>query len=1073
MMKKSRGKSLFSQCIRKALCGPIVTLWALLVFAFVIPIQLKAQVITADVVGTVTDATGAVVPGAKITITNVGTKAARVVSSGGTGDFTAALLQPGSYTLHAEAAGFKSVTVSAFTIGAGDRTRIPVVLEPGATAETVEVHSDSIPALQTDSATVQDVVSENAVQDLPLNNRNYIGLVQITAGVNQGLSNSVASGSRPDDRRSSSSFSANGQPDTLNNNMIDGLDNNEREQGFTGVRPSVDAISEVHVMTNDYTAEVGRSTGAVVNVMTKAGSNAFHGTVFEYLRNDKFDGRDAFAKTGNKPEYRQNNFGGSLGGPILKDKTFFFAAAEWNRLIQGTTNTSTVPTSSQLSDPTSISGFPAGGTINPVALRFFKLYPAANLPGSVNNYQLAPKQTQYGTTVGVRVDHQFSPRDIFFAHYSWNPVDTTQPGAYPDVKPDWAGGETVEAGGTYFAGPSKAKSQNLHLDYVHIITPNLLVQLRAGYTGIKIDTLPTNYGKNLSDKIGVLNGNLGDKQSSGLTTIMFTDGSSMLSSGFYIPILDHNNTFQYNGVVTWTRGPQTVKVGGSLIRRQLNYWQGQGAPQGYFYAANWAQFLQGNTLFTGRGNLLYTQGFRSWEPSAFLQDDWRVNSWLTLNLGVRYEVFTPFNEAHNRYSGFDLKTLKVKLASDSGYNKLGVDGDYVDFSPRFGFAASLGHGMVVRGGYGISYYPQDIQSQIQNPNPPFSYSCGGYTCESTVFPILPKPPTESEVNLSDPIGNLTYKSTDFRPGYFHQMNLVMQKEWAGNVLSVGYVGSIGRRLLYQDDINRPKPSLSERDTMPARIYAKQLPHAGQIQRNSNDGKNNYNSLQTSYVRRMRAGLTVNMNYTLAHGLGNSVNPSGTNQNGLWTGNPDYDYGNTAVDIRHRIAFAASYELPFGKSLDGLRGYLAKGWQLNSIAFWQTGSAYGVSNGVNPRINLPGVSTDRPNRYAKASLVPSGVTASCLSSGACFAPQTLGTAGSASQFSEYGPHQRRVDLSLFKNFELPLNSKLQFRAESFNITNTPNFASPSGALGTAGFGKISATSANQSPRQLQLALKLLF
>lgn len=1081
---KAKFGILFRQCIHEKTKKIALAICSVFLLVFFLPNISFGQAITGDVIGTVTDATGAVIPNAKLSITNVGTQEKRHALSGATGEFAFSLLQPGAYTLRAEAAGFKTYTLTAFSVGAGDRTRVPVQLQLGEAAETVEVRSDSIPALQTDSSTVQDVVSEHAVQDLPLNNRNFVGLVQLTAGVNQGLSTSVGSGNRPDDRRATSSYSANGQPDTLNNNMIDGLDNNEREQGFIGVRPSIDGISEVHVMTNDYTAEVGRSTGAVVNILTKSGTNQFHGTVFEFVRNDKFDARDAFARTGNTPEYRQNNFGGSVGGPIWKNKTFFFTDVEWNRLIAGTTYTVTAPTATELADPTTVPGFRTGGTINAVALRYFKLYPAANLSGTVNNYESSPKKTQYGTTVDARVDHHITANDTLFVQYNYNPVKTTMPGVFPEVSPDWANGAKVSPGGSIwsYAGPSKATSQGLHLDYVHIFNPNLLLELRAGYMGIKIDTEPLNYGKNLSNAIGVLNGNLGDVESSALTPITFNDGGASVGDGIYTPILDHNNTFQYNGVLTGSYGRNTVKAGGALIRRQLNYYQGQGSPQGQFIAASWADFLQGTTLYTGRGNLLNLQGFRSWEPSGFVQEDLRANSWLTLNMGLRYEVFSPFTEVNNRFSNFDLNSLAVKLATN-GNRSAGVDTDHTNVSPRFGFAASLPHGTVVRGGYGISYYPQDIQSQIQNPNPPYNFACSYGSCPSTVFPILPRPTAAADVDLTNPIGSLTYKPSDFRPGYYHQMNLVMQKDWAGNVISVGYVGSLGRRLLFQDDINRPAPSLTAEASgtaTPARTYATELPNAGQIQRNSNKGSNSYHSLQASFVHHYHAGLTVNLNYTLAHGLGTAVNPSSNNQNGLWTNNPSYDYGNTSVDIRHRIGFSANYELPIGKNLQGISGYMAKGWQLNSIAFWQTGSAFGVSNGVSPQINLPGVSTDRPDRYAKYSLVPSTVIAAghvqCLganNTGACFAPQAFGTAGNTRQFSEYGPHQRRVDLSLFKNFDLVEKTKLQFRAEVFNITNTPNFSNPSGAYETSAFGTISSTSANQNPRQIQLALKLMF
>ena len=1070
----------WSRCVRQAVW--LVVSWAVLAVAG--QYAARSQAITGDIVGTVTDSTGAVVPNARIIITNVGTQEKRQVTSGAAGEYAFSLLQPGSYTLIADAQGFKAYKLSPFNVGGGDRVRVDVPLQLGASSETVEVHSESVPALQADSATIQDVVSETSVQNLPLNGRNFVGLVQITAGVNQGLSSSIASGNRPDDRRPTSSFSANGQPDTLNNNMIDGLDNNEREQGFIGVRPSIDGISEVRVMTNDYTAEVGRSTGAVVNVLTKGGTNEFRGTLFEYLRNDVFDARDYFARTGSKPELRQNNFGGSLGGPILKNKTFFFGDAEWNRLIGGTTYVVTVPTAGELNDPTTVPGFPAGAPMNEVALRYFTMYPAANLSGSVNNFEASPNKTQFSTTVDARVDHHITANDSIYLQYTFNPVTTTMPGAMPSVSPSWAGGAAVSPGGSLFsfAGPSKARSQGLHLDYVHIFSPNLLMELRAGYMGIRIDTEPLNYGLNLSDKIGIVNGNLGDKFSSALTPINFLDGSAALGDGAFVPILDHNNTFQYNGVVTWIRGPQTLKLGGALIRRQLNYYQSQWSPQGEFWVYNWTQFLLGSYLFTVRGNLSNLQGFRSWEPSGFIQDDWRVTKWLTLNAGLRYEVFSPFTEAHNIFSNFDLSTLTVKVAG-SGYRTIGVNSDYTNFSPRIGLAASLPRSMVLRGGYGISYYPQDIQSQIQNPNPPFNFICSFGSCPYTAFPELPTPTPVADISLTNPIGNLTYKPHDFKPGYFHQMNLVLQKEWAGNVISAGYVGSIGRRLLFQDDINRPAPSTTPEapgTPAPPRTYAGQLPNAGQIQRNSNLGENNYNSLQATFVRRYRAGLTVNFNYTLAHGLGDSVNPSSTNNGGLWTNNPHYDYGNTAVDIRHRVAFAVNYDLPFGKDTSGVTGAFLKGWKLNSIAFWQTGSAYGISNGVAPQINLPGVSSDRPDRFARYSQVPSDVVATgkveCLgpnNTGACFAPQPFGMAGNAQQFSEYGPHQRRIDFSVFKEFDLIEKFKLQFRAETFNITNTPNFSNPSGGFETATFGTTTSTAPNQNPRQLQLALKLLF
>jgi hypothetical protein len=264
------------------------------------------------------------------------------------------------------------------------------------------------------------------------------------------------------------------------------------------------------------------------------------------------------------------------------------------------------------------------------------------------------------------------------------------------------------------------------------------------------------------------------------------------------------------------------------------------------------------------------------------------------------------------------------------------------------------------------------------------------------------------------------------------------------------------------------------------VYAVQLPNVQTIGGNLSTAQDNYNSLQMSFIRRYHSGLTFNLNYTWAHGLGDNVNPSSTGANGLVTNDPHYDYSNSAVDIRHRIAFSANYTLPFGGHLRGPAAYAGKGWQVNTIAFWQTGSAFGVSNGVAPQINLPDATTDRPDRYLSYSAIPASVIAAgkvqCLgggTSGHCFAPQAFGTAGDAPNFSEYGPHQRRVDLSLFKDFALLRETKLQFRAEAYNITNTPNFAAPSGAFETPPFGEITSTAGNETPRQLQFALKMLF
>ncbi len=432
---------------------------------------------------------------------------------------------------------------------------------------------------------IGSVVSEMQVQNVPLNGRNFINLVQMEPGVSAGQPTAISSGNRPDSRRQTSTISANGQTDALNNNMIDGLDNNERLQGFIGVRPSIDGIEQIRVDTNSYSAEMGRAAGAVVNIITKSGGNALHGSPYEYFRNDVLNARDDFDNIpgSGKPKFPQNQFGGSLGGPIVKNRTFFFADVEWFRSIQGITYTTTVPTAYELDHPGDMSdycgtpGTPCTGypilpsfVLNPVALKYFSLFPRPNRSGFLNNYTSARNRTQYATTVDGRLDHHFSENDLLFVRYAYNPVDTTIQGPFPDVN-------GVSPGGSLFAypGPTKEKSQNFQASYLHIFNANLLLKLQAGYTRIDIRSLPENYGKTVANDFGLINANIpSDETTSGLTPMYFVLGDyASLGGGVYQPIFDINNTFQYSGSVNYTRGSHSLKMGASFIRRQLNYFQ--------------------------------------------------------------------------------------------------------------------------------------------------------------------------------------------------------------------------------------------------------------------------------------------------------------------------------------------------------------------------------------------------------------------------------------------------------------------------------------------------------------------
>jgi hypothetical protein len=410
--------------------------------------------------------------------------------------------------------------------------------------------------------------------------------------------------------------------------------------------------------------------------------------------------------------------------------------------------------------------------------------------------------------------------------------------------------------------------------------------------------------------------------------------------------------------------------------------------------------------------------------------------------------------------------LKIEVAGKDTTRTGGVRTDWTDFSPRLGFAATLGHNMVLRGGFGFSYYPAFSQTQLQNVNPPFNYSC--FPCFGVTFPTVPLPSSDA----ANPIGTVSHIIPGLKNSYVRQYNLFFERQIGASSFQIGGVGSQGRRLYYLRNWDLPAPP-GPGNPMPAFVYATQLPLVNNIQYNDNSGYSNYYGLQMSFIRRMTRGLTVNTNYTWGHGLTNSIQAASTSTNtfALLTDNPNYDYGNSVLDVRHRIAGSISYELPFGKSAHGLSAFAIKDWQVNLIGFWQTGLPFTVTNGA-PRINLPGINSDRPDQVASPSL--SNPSIKEWFNRDAFKPQLFGTPGSERSNPVYGPRARVLSVSALKDFPVKEALHMQFRAECFNITNTPNFAAPGNNLAVpATFGVISATAANMNPRQFQFALKLMF
>ncbi|HEY1947756.1 MAG TPA: TonB-dependent receptor [Bryobacteraceae bacterium] len=1057
---------------------------AALLLAFFIGRQTaSAQATTGDILGTVTDGSGASVAGAKVVIENLGTHETRSAQTGAAGEFVFTLLSTGHYSVNVDATGFKHFSVGDLTLGSGDRARVTALMQIGQQSQTVEVTAQP-PALQADSSTLSDTLAEKSVQDLPVNGRNVTRLVQLTAGANEGLPGGLGSGTRPDDRRQTSSVSVNGQSDAMNNNIIDGMDNNERIIGTIGVKPSIDGISEVRVQTNEYTAESGRTAGGVINVITKSGTNQYHGSAYEFFRNDVLDSRSFFSTIGAKPEYRQNQFGGSMGGPIKKNKTFFFADFEEFRAVQGVTTITTVPTAaehtgnfsaitSQLTNP---NGVPLAGNIiptsqiSPIAANYMSLYPLPNqnLTGTANNYEGTFGRTQFSHTADGRLDHHFNDNNLFFARYTINDVATFTPPVFPAVN-------GVQPGGVSYDGPSQEWAQNAQMDYVHIFNAKALLELKAGYTRVNIASNPINpLGQNLSAKFGLTGVNVSEPTSQ--LAPFYVSGFATLGDTPYLPLIYVDNTFQYNGTFSYTAGAHSIKVGAALIRRQAEAFSSS-APVGRFTFQSAptgnavASLLFGIPFSTQRVLELTAPYYQTWEPSVYIQDDWRATRWLTVNLGARYDVFTPFTERHSGLSNFDPTTGQIIVAGQNGVSATaGVKTDYSNLAPRVGFAATMGQGFVLRGGYGITYFPGNITSAAYLNNPPFTYAYGPVSNRplSAGLPVITTP------SITNPIGSLYAEDKNFRTSYLHQFNLNLQKQLGANVLSVAYVGELGRhlaQLIPNIDLPQASPLPNPASREPFAAVAPNVSLIGYLQ---SQGTSSYNALQVSFQRRFTKGLTVNSNYTWAHG----IDDASTFSNGYAAGvylNPytigTYDRGNSDLDIRHRFVASVNYELPFGKSLQGPMKQLFHGWQINSIAVWQTGLPFTITDS-NPQANLgPSVSSDRPNVVASSSV--SNQNLAHWFNTSAYAPQTFGTLGDVGRNTLYGPPQRRIDLSLFKNFQIREFGTLQFRAESYNLTNTPSFANPNSTLGNPAFGTISSINAASNPRQIQFALKLQF
>jgi hypothetical protein len=1093
--------------------------WSLLI-ATSLAASLAAQAVTGTILGTVTDSTGALMPGATVTLRNTNTGLKRTVVTDAAGEYTVPSVPTGKYTLTAELPGFKTVSVPDIDLGVDQHVRINARLEVGAVEESVTVTGAS-PIVQTSSSELGTTVQQQQIETLPLNGRNFVNLTRTVPGVVRGIPGANIDGAGSLAWRASSSFSANGQRPRDNNYMLDGVDNNETWLQTVVLFPSVDALDEFKLQTSTYSAEFGRSLGGVVNLQIKSGTNVRHGSGFEFLRNDAFDANNFFNNRAGrpKPDFGQHQFGGTTGGPIVTDKTFYFFDYQGYRVSQGATYLSTVPSlKMRAGDFSEINrtvydagtGLPFPGNaipidrFDPAAKNILdQLIPAPNTAGTrgasgqtINNYLINPTVERQDNQIDLKVDHALTSSNRFFARYSYEKTHRVLPATLPHG----------DAGFTFGAGDGNIKAQGLAVNDTHTFNSSWLNELRFGWSSIKFLMTPIDYRSNLAQKVGIPGVNLGETTSA-MSQIMFVNGGMRnLGANANQPLITNQNDLQFFDNVTHVAGRHTMKAGGSLTHRSREILNADtivgrfdfnqnltsscaGITSGCTAAANtgfdFASFLLGHASSASRTFFdpgTYTE-LRP-EFAAYFQDDIRMTDRLTVNAGLRWDVYVPWVEQDDKQSNFDVSTGRFVVASDTATINGVQVGRYLqtysktDFGPRLGFAYDLnGDGRtIIRGEYGLFWnFTPGGTSSSKAQNQPFLQAQAQTTNFGTGILLsngLPPPPG---VNPNVPPGGSTRSAflVDFRDAHAHNFNVNVQRQFGANyMVEAAYSGSRTRDAALKTDLNQAPPRIGVTDQNINRPFAAVSPLLRTVGALSSTGYLDYNGLLIKFQRRS----THHISFLNAYTLGRAIDLNSDNDGNVTLTNifdPAYNRGPADYDVRHTFSSNWIYEIPWGAASRW------GGFQISGILFLRSGLPLTVTQSQN--MLSTGITNNRPNTICDPAL--SHPTIDLWFNTACFqsTPDQTATFGNTGRNTVRGPGDFNIDLSVIKSTKLgPLDSEL--RVEAFNVLNHPQFAQPSGTNfgNSAAFGTISAMLSSPScatcgttERQIQVAMKLRF